>query len=297
MDLLDGMRVFMRVVDEASFTRAARALRLSRSSASEKVRELEEALGARLLHRTTRRVGMTEAGRAFYVRSRRTIEEADAARREAQALSRDPAGRLRVGAPEMFARLYLVPALSAFLRRYPSLSVELIESARPANLVGEELDLSIRIAGSLEPAVVARRIASSRVTICAAPAYLAARGAPRAPEDVVAHDCLGFSPLEWGRLWTFNRDGETRRVDVTPRLMCETGESLRAGARAGLGLAPLPNWAIAADIADRTLVPVLTDWATADRGIYAIYPTNRQVPAKVRAFVAHIARELKTRGL
>lgn len=297
MDLLDGMRVFVRVVDEASFTRAARVLRLSRSSASEKVRELEETLGVRLLQRTTRRVGVTEAGRAFYVRSRRTIEEADAARREAQALSRDPAGRLRLGAPEMFARLFLVPALAAFLRRYPSLSVELIESARPVNLVGEELDLSIRIAGSLEPGLVARRIAASHVTICAAPAYLRERAAPRMPEDIAKHDCLGFSPLEWGRLWTFIRNGEARRIDVTPRLMCDTGESLLAGARAGLGLAPLPHWAIIEEIAARRLVPVLGDWTTPERGIYAVYPSNRQVPAKVRAFVAHIARELKARGL
>lgn len=297
MDLLDGMRVFVRVVDEASFTRAAAALRLSRSSASEKMRELEAALGVRLLQRTTRRVGVTEAGRAFYARSRRTLEEADAARREAQALSRDPAGRLRIGAPEMFARLFLVPALAAFLRRYPSLSVELIESARPVNLVEDELDLSIRIAGSPEPALIARRIGSSRVTICAAPDYLRDRAAPRAPEDIPAHDCLGFSPLEWGRLWTFSRNGEVRRIDVTPRLMCDTGESLLAGARAGLGLTPLPHWAVVDDIAARRLVPVLADWATAERGIYAVYPSNRQVPAKVRAFVAHIARELKGRGL
>jgi len=297
MDLLDGMRVFVRVVDEASFTRAAHALRLSRSSASEKVRELEESLGVRLLQRTTRRVSVTEAGRAFYARSRRTIGEADAARREAQALSRDPAGRLRVGAPEMFARLFLVPALAGFLRRYPSLSVELIESARPANLVQDELDLSIRIAGSLEPGLIARRIASSHVTICVAPAYLRDRAAPRIPEDVATHDCLGFSPLEWGRLWTFSRDGETRRIDVTPRLTCDTGESLLAGARAGLGLTPLPHWAVVDDVATGTLVPVLTDWTTAQRGIYAIYPSNRQVPTKVRAFVAHIARELKARGL
>jgi DNA-binding transcriptional LysR family regulator len=297
MDLLDGMRVFLRVVDEASFTRAALALRLSRSSASEKVRELEETLGVRLLQRTTRRVGVTEAGRAFYARSRRAIEEAEAAQREAQALSRNPAGRLRVGAPEMFGRLFLVPALATFLRRHPALSVELIESARPVDLVQDELDLSIRIAGSLQPGLIARRIASSRVTICTSPAYLHDRGAPRTPQDIAAHECLGFSPLEWGRLWTFSRGGETQRIEVSPRLMCDTGESLLAGARAGLGLAPLPHWAIADDIAAHMLVPVLTDWATAERGIYAIYPSNRQVPAKVRAFVAHITRELKARGL
>lgn len=297
MDLLDGMKVFVRVVDDASFTRAASALRLSRSSASEKVRELEVALGVRLLQRTTRRVGVTEAGRAFYVRSRRTIEEADAARREAQALSRDPAGRLRIGAPEMFARLFLVPALAAFLPRYPRVSVELIESARAVNLVEDELDLSIRIAGALEPGLVTRRIGSSRVTICASPDYLASHDAPRAPEDVARHDCLGFAPLEWGRLWIFNRNGQTRRIDVTPRVMCTSGESLLAGARADLGLTPLPHWAVADDIASGRLVPVLTDWATAQRGIHAVYPSNRQVPAKVRAFVAHIARDLKPRGL
>ncbi|MBM3620640.1 MAG: LysR family transcriptional regulator [Alphaproteobacteria bacterium] len=297
MDLLDGMRVFVRVVDEASFTRAAQALRLSRSSASEKVRELEESLGVRLLQRTTRRVGVTEAGRAFYARSRRAIEEADAARREAQALSRDPRGRLRVGAPEMFARLFLVPALTAFLRRYPSVSVELIEAVRAANLVEEELDVSIRIAGALEPGLVARRIGSSRVVICAAPGYLSDRGAPLSPDDVQAHDCLGFAPLAWGRLWTFARDGQTRRVDITPRVMCTGSESLLTCARAGLGLAPLPHWAVGDDIASGALVSVLPDWSTQEVGVHAIYPSNRQVPTKVRAFVAHIARELKARGL
>lgn len=297
MDLLDGMKVFVRVVDEASFTRAAQALRLSRSSASEKVRELETALGVRLLQRTTRRVGVTEAGRAFYARSRRTIEEAEAARREAQALSRAPQGRLRVGAPEMFARLFLVPALSAFLRRYPSISVELVESARAANLVEEELDVSIRIAGTLEPGLVARRIGSSRVVICASPDYIRDHGAPPSPDAVQAHACIGFAPLAWGRLWTFARDGQTRRIDITPRVMCTGSESLLACARAGLGLAPLPNWAVIDDVAQGRLVPVLTDWPTQERGVYAIYPSNRQVPAKVRAFVAHIARELKAQGL
>jgi DNA-binding transcriptional LysR family regulator len=297
MDLLDGMRVFVRVVDEASFTRAAQALRLSRSSASEKVRELEEALGVRLLQRTTRRVGVTEAGRAFYARSRRTMDEADAARREAQALSRNPAGSLRVGAPEIFARLFLVPALAAFMQRYPSVTVELVEAIRAANLVEEELDLSIRIAGTLEPGLVARRIGSSRVVICASPGYLEHRAAPQSLDEIAAHDCVGFAPLEWGRLWTFTRDGQTRRMDITPRLMCTSSESQLASARAGLGLTPLPHWAVGDDIADGRLVPVLTDWTTPERGIYAVFPSNRQVPAKVRAFVAHIARELKARGL
>jgi DNA-binding transcriptional LysR family regulator len=261
------------------------------------VRELEEALGVRLLQRTTRRVGVTEAGRAFYVRSRRTIEEADAARREAQALSRDPAGRLRVGAPEIFARLFLVPALAAFMQRYPSVTVELVEAIRTVNLVEEELDVSIRIAGTLEPGLVARRIGSSRVVICASPSYLKSRAAPRSLDDISTHDCVGFAPLEWGRLWTFTREGQTRRVDVTPRLMCTGSESQLASARAGLGLTPLPHWAAASDLAAGRLVQVLADWTTPERGIYAVFPSNRQVPAKVRAFLAHIARELKARGL
>jgi DNA-binding transcriptional LysR family regulator len=247
----------------------------------------------RLLDRSTRKVQPTEAGQVFYARCRRLLEEETAARLEAQALQKAPVGQLRVAAPECFAARHLVPGLAGFLAAHPAIEVELAEAAGPVRLVEDEFDLAIRVAEAPAPGLVVRRLATSRVVIVASPGYLAQQGVPAVPADVARHRCIGFAPLPWRDRWRLG--GET--VAIRPVLLTDNTESLRAAALAGIGLAALPDWAVVDALAAGTLQRVLADAASPESGIFAVYPTNRLMTPKVRAFVDHVAAGLRARGL
>jgi DNA-binding transcriptional LysR family regulator len=293
MDKFAGIEAFARVVETGGFTAAAAQLQTAKSSVSETVRALEERLGVRLLDRTTRRVRPTEAGLAFYARCRRLLDEADEARAEAQTMHAAPAGKLRIGAPDGFAPRYLVPALTGFLGAYPGIEVEFVEAMALAKLVDEGLDLAIRITRAPEEGLVVRRIGTSEPVVVAAPGYLAAYGTPTAPLDVAHHRCVAFAPMHWREHWHL---GE-HRVPVRPRLLTHSTESLRAAALAGLGLVVVPDWMVRDLLAAGSLVRVLEALPAPKAGIFAVYPTNRLVTPRVRAFVDHLARDLRVRGI
>jgi len=290
---LAGIEAFVAVVERGSFTAAAKALQTAKSSVSEAVRALEERMGARLLGRTTRSVAPTEAGAAFYRSCRRMLDELAAARTEAQARHKSPAGTLRVAAPDGFAPRFIVPGLPAFRAAHPAIDIELVEGAAAARLVDERLDLAIRIVARPEPSLVVRRIATSRVVIVGAPAYLAAAGTPVTPREIVRHQLIGFSPLDWRDSWRLGKE----TVKVRPKLLTNSSESLRAAALAGLGLAAMPEWLAADAIVAGQLATVLDAHPAPSGGIYAVYPTNRLLTPRVRAFVDHLARDLRSRGL
>jgi DNA-binding transcriptional LysR family regulator len=294
MDSFAGMESFARVVETGSFTAAAARLQTAKSSVSDSVRALEERLGVRLLERTTRRVRPTEAGRLLYARCQRLLDEAAVARAEARALRSAPAGSVRVAVPESFGERYILPGLGGFLARFPSVRVELVSGARHTRLVEEEFDLAIRIAETLEPTLVVRRIGVSKIVIVAAPSYLAAHGAPAEPKDIARHACVGMAPpLPWHAEWRVGGVG----VVVSANLVVNSGESLRAAAIAGLGLTPAPDWLVADALATGQLVRVLTDFDTLSSGIYAVYPTNRLLTPIIREFVDHVAGDLRRRGV
>lgn len=297
MNPFDGMDVFVRVVEAGGFTRAAAGMGITKSSASEAVRRLEARLGVRLLDRTTRRVSPTQAGLAYYARCRRALQEAEAAGRDAQALHAEPIGRLRLAAPEGFARLYVAPILPDLIAEHPALQVEIVEGAPAVDLVQEGLDVAIRIAQDPADNLVVRRLGASQVVIVASPAYVAAHGAPVDPDELAGHRKLGFSPLFWSREWRFERDGEHVVVPVEPVLLSNATEPLRVAALAGVGLAALPRWMVADELADGTLVQALGHWRTPESGVYAVYPSNRLMAAKVRLFVDHLSRRLRDKGL
>ncbi|MFO1057203.1 MAG: LysR family transcriptional regulator [Dongiaceae bacterium] len=292
MDSFAGIEAFARVVETGSFTRAAERLQTAKSSVSETVRGLEERLGVRLLDRTTRRVRPTEAGLVFYSRCRRRRVDAAAARSEAEAMHRGAGGQLRVAVPESFASRHIVPSLPGFLAAHPALAIELAEAVAHARLVEEGFDLAIRVAESPDPNLVVRRIAGCQVVIAAAPSYLAAAGTPRHPSELAAHRCIGFTPLAWRELW---RLGE-HQVTVRPVLLSNSAESMRAAALAGIGLVAVPDWVVSDALSAGRLTRVLADFPPPPVGIYAVYPSNRMITVKVRAFVDHVARDLKTRG-
>jgi len=290
MDPLDGIAAFARVVDSGSFSAAARRLGISKSAVSAHVQRLEERLGIRLLNRTTRRLSLSEAGSAYYRHCARILAEAEAAEQAAGALQREPRGSLRVSAPDSFAWMHVAPAVPAFLRRFAELSIDITSSAAHVNLVDEGLDLAIRIGVLEDSPLIVRKLAPSRLVLCAAPAYLKEHGKPREPGDLARHNCLCTNLLPWGDEWRLaGKRGEVR-VTVGGSFRSNNAEMLRAAALDSVGIALLPSWAVPEALRSGALRRILETWEPPASTIYAVYPDNRLMSMKVRAFVDHLAR-------
>jgi DNA-binding transcriptional LysR family regulator len=290
MDPLDGIAAFAGVVDSGSFSAAARRLKISKSAVSAHVQRLEERLGTRLLNRTTRRLSVTEAGAVYYRHCARILAEAEAAEQAATALQREPRGALRISAPDSFGWRHVAPAVPLFLKRYPDLAVDITLSPKHVNLVDEGLDLAIRIGVLEDSPLVVRKLAPSRLVLCAAPAYLKAHGMPHAPDELAKHNCLCTSVLPWGDEWHLaGKRGEVR-VAVGGSFRSNSAEMLRAAALDGIGITVLPTWAVGEPLRAGALRRVLEAWEPPASTIYAVYPGNRLMSMKVRAFVDHLAR-------
>jgi DNA-binding transcriptional LysR family regulator len=297
-DLLSAMITFARVVEARSFTGAAEKLGVSKSVASERVSFLERDLGLKLLHRTTRKLSLTPDGLELYEHCARVASAADSALVELAGTGDTPRGVLRVNAPIVFAEDYLIEPIGVFLERFPAVRVELGLSDRVVDLVEDGIDVAIRITQRLQaPGLVARRIASDKPVLCAAPAYLERRGTPASPEELVHHDCLGYSLLKLSQEWRFRSppSKEPLAVPIEPRFFAASGAVLRRAAVAGLGLAVLPRFMVKADLDAGRLVGVLDSLHAPALGIYAVYPESRRVPGKVRAFVDTLVSHFKTR--
>ncbi len=292
MDELAGMVAFARVVEAHSFAGAARRLRLSRPVVSKRVSALEKRLGARLLHRTTRRLSLTETGAALYPHCARIAEEAEAAQLAAQHLHAEPRGTLRVSLPGAFGQLHVVPTIPAFLARYPEVTVECRVEERLADLAEEGLDLAIRLTHAPAENLVARRLAPLRWVVCAAPSYLANHPTPRAPGDLADHACLFYGSEPGAHTWRFTRDGERAAVTVDGRFRIDNTLALREVALAGSGIALLPSFTAGPELESGRLRPLLGDWepaGTFGNAVYAVYLSNRHLSPKVRALVDHLA--------
>lgn len=290
MDPLDGIAAFARVVDSGSFSAAARRLDMSKSAVSAHVQQLEGRLGIRLLNRTTRRLSLTEAGAAYYQHCARILAEAEAGQQAATALQREPRGTLRISAPVSFGWMHVAPAVPAFLKRYPDLSLDIRLSAAHVDLVEEELDLAIRIGVLEQSALVIRKLAPSRRVVCAAPAYLKERGVPKVPGDLSNHNCLCNYLPTWGNEWWLTGKDGNIRVTVNGSFRANSAEMVRAAALAGIGIAALPTWAVYEELRSGKLRRVLTAWEAPVSMIYAVYPGNRLMAVKIRKFVDHLVQ-------
>jgi len=287
---LESMALFARVVEAGGFSAAARELGLSKASVSKRVARLEDRLGVRLLNRTTRRLSLSEAGEAFYAGCRRMMSEAEAAEQAVTYLASAPRGTLRVNAPMSFGQLHLAPAMTAFLRRYPELAVDLVLDDREINLVQDGFDVGVRIKALRDSSLIARRLAPARALICAAPSYLAAHGQPARPEDLTRHPCLLYSYQAEPGVWLLRGPDGERRVRVNGRLRANNGEALREAAVAGFGLVLMPSFIVGEEVRRGRLTPVLSDWIAGEPlAIHAIYPASRNLSPKVRVFVDFLA--------
>ncbi|MFN3744066.1 MAG: LysR family transcriptional regulator [Hyphomicrobiaceae bacterium] len=290
MDKLEAMNAFAKVVALGSYAEAGRALGLTRSAVSKAVMELEQILGARLLDRTTRRVSPTEAGLSYYERCLDILARIEETELQVSRLHDEPRGLLRVNAPMSFGMLYLGEAIAAFMATYPDLNVEMTLNDRFIDPVEEGVDVTIRIAALADSSLIARKLAATRRVLVASPAYLAARGTPKTPEDLASHRWLGYGTSVALQQWSYERaDGSTGRAPLRPVLNSNNGHILRIAALAGQGIAELPTFLVGCDIAAGSLTHVLPEHPRGALGVYALYTPNRYLAAKTRVFIDFLA--------
>lgn len=271
-----------------SFTQAATALRLPRASVTAAVQALEARLQVKLLHRTTRKAALTADGAAYLDEARRLLRELAELEAGLAQSARSPRGRLRVDVPAAAGRHVLAPALPDFFARYPELVLELGSSDRPIDLLGEGVDCVIRGGEAHDESLVGRRLGELPVVTCAAPAYLAARGVPTHPDELGAHVFVGFFSAKTGRAYEvdFTRAGETRVIRPMQRLAANDADTWISGAVAGLGLVQAPcSRSVREHLARGALVRVLPDWRAESLPLSVLWPRNRHLAARVRAFV------------
>ncbi len=290
MDRLAEMMTFVKVVEARSFSAAARQLGSSKSLVSKQVSQLEAGLGVRLLHRTTRSLGLTEIGSAFYEHCARIEQQIGAALETVKQLQVEPRGILKLTTPVIFASLHLAPLLQSFQKRYPQVEVELYASDRAVDLVEEGYDLALRISTNPAPGMVARKIAPMRWVVCAAPAYLARHGTPAVPQDLVQHNCLVYQGLPAKRGgWRFNVGSREVSVPATGNCRVNNQEVLHAMVLDGAGIAMFPTYAVYEELKSGRLLEVLPGHrSNPDQALYAMYMPHRYMQPKVRVFIDHL---------
>jgi DNA-binding transcriptional LysR family regulator len=282
--------VFVRVVDEGGFTAAAETLGLSKGAVSKVVSRLEARLGARLLNRTTRRLTLTEVGETFYRRAAVALAELEEAESEVAEHTGKPRGYLRVSAPAFYGAEILSRHLSEFQRRYPDISLELMLENRLVNLVEERYDVAIRMSAPRDSSLVMRKLAKIPLLVCASPAYLSQRGSPETPEELREHECLIYLLVPRPHEWAFvGEHGERYTVMVEGRLSTNDDHALRQAAIDGLGILRMPELFVRQALNRGELVQLWPEAASPGVTLAVVYPSRRELPGKVRAFVDYIA--------
>ena len=292
LDRVTGMQVFTRVAALGSLSAAARALGMSQTMATKHVAAVEERLGVKLLHRTTRRLTLTEAGRHYLDAAERVLAELEDAEAAVSAERLEARGTLRVNVPVSFGIREIAPLLPEFARSHPSVTVDLGLNDRVVDLIEEGWDMAVRIGRVAESTMIVRKLALCRTALCAAPAYLAERGTPRRVSDLKDHNCLGYtlSRALGSDRWSFGIDGAVT-VPVSGNLRVNNGDALVAAAIAGQGLIYQPTFLVNGEIRAGRLVSVTLDHPAIEvAGVFALYPADRRPPAKVRTFIDFLAQ-------
>lgn len=291
MDRFDAMLAFTRVVELASFTKAALSLNLPKTTVSAQVQSLEARLRVKLLNRTTRHVSVTTDGAAYYERAVRLLQELEETESLVSQATASPKGRLRVDVPGSIGRRILIPALQDFFRRYPEIALEVGCNDRPVDLLEEGVDCVIRGGELTDLSLVARRVGSLKFVTCASPAYLAEYGMPEKPADIERHMAVHYFSSKTGKIFEFDftKDGAKTVITGHNRLMLNDGDACLAAALAGAGIAQLPTFMVQDHIASGELIIVLGTYLSENLPIYALYPQNRHLSSKVRAFIDWVA--------
>jgi len=292
MDRLDAMQVFVRVAELGSFSAAAVQLGVARSAVTRQVAALEAHLGVKLMVRSTRRLALTSAGTAYLEKCRVILNLVETAETDVAAERLDPRGNIRISLPLSFGLTRLAPLLLDFYRLYPEVRLDMDYSDRRVKLIEEGLDLSIRITRRLEAGDVARKIGTGRLLVLAAPDYLARHGCPRHPAELAHHQCLGYTAASSNLPWQFLVAGQLESFSVTSRIHANNGDVLTEAAAQGLGITCQPDFIADKFLAAGRVVEILQDFPIPELGIYALLPSNRHIPHRVRVLMDFFAARL-----
>lgn len=293
MDRITGIQLFIRVVETGSFSKASADLGITQPTATKHVAALEERLGTRLLHRSTRGVTPTEAGAVYYDKCKTIQRELEDADNLAALLQARLGGQLRISTSVAFGRRVLIPLSLRFMREHPEIAIDLSFDDRYVNLVEQGVDLAIRMGRLADSTLGARYLGVNPWVLVAAPGYLQQAGQPKSPEDLAEHACLVYSSVQGDDRWQFTSpDGHAISVSVKGPLRSNNLSAVLAACRAGMGLAVLPWYVARESVADGVVVPLLQEYTLPSQEMHAVFPSPKLVPAKVRTFIDFLKQEL-----
>ena len=291
MDRFEQMQTFIRVVDSGSLSAAAQRMDIAKSAVSRRLADLESRLGVQLLNRTTRRINLTDSGRQFYQRCQSILAELEDSEQQVSDVHKELSGTIRIAAPLSFGIQHLSPVLDNFLKLHPELNLDLNLNDHMTNLMDEDVDLGIRIGNLQDSSLIARRLAPSRLVLCASPEYLQQFGEPQHPDDLKQHMGLAYSNIAESQLWKFIQpDGNTVSVHVRSRMRANNGDVLLQAAIDGLGVLASTTFIAYKAINSGKLKPILCDYRIKDVAVYAIYPAQRHLPVRVRTLIDYLTQ-------
>ncbi|HDU3639698.1 TPA: LysR family transcriptional regulator [Klebsiella pneumoniae subsp. pneumoniae] len=289
MDRFDAMRAFARVVEAGSFTKAAQTLHMSKTTVTQLIQQLESRLRVRLLHRTTRKLGVTPDGAVYYERVIRLLADMEDAENNLSSAAMTPRGRLRVDVPSPLARLILVPALPAFHARYPDIQIDMGVSDRGVDLIGDNVDCVLRGGQITDQSLIARHVGDLQIGVYVAPSYVERLGAPAHPRELqnTDHCIVGFLSSRTSKIDPLVLCSENERIEITGNyvLAVDDGNAYLEAGLVGLGVIALPNYMAAAHQAVGALIPLFTQWRISPMPLYLAFPPNRHANAKLRVFI------------
>lgn len=295
MDKFVEMQVFAAVVEAGSFVNAADALDMSKAAASRHLASLEARLGVRLLHRTTRRLSLTEEGEVFYARCKDLLAEVDEAEAEITERSGQAVGLLKINAPVTFGILHLAELWGKFKAMHPQVTLDVTLADRLVDLVEEGYDLAVRIARLPSSTLISRKLSSTRLVLCASPQYLARAGTPEHPSELAGHAVLAYSYFATGDEWPFEGPEGPVTAKIRPGIRSNSGDVCRAGALNHHGIVLQPTFLVGPDLNAGTLVELMPEYRSIELGIYALYPTRKHVSPKVRLLIDFLVESFRKR--
>ena len=285
MNAFGAIPVFVAVVENGGFSAASRALGISKSAVSKRINQLENHLGVRLLHRTTRKLSLTEAGERYFEHAAQALTAAGQAEDAVTELQGEPQGKLKISSPMSFGRLHVAPLIPIFMQRYPKILIDLVMDDRIIDLVAEGFDLAIRSGDMPASTLIARKLAPLRQVLCASPDYIDRYSMPVIPSELSERNCILFSYSGDANQWTLIKDGKSEAVLVSGSYRVNNSEAILVALREGIGIGRLPTFVAGPDLREGNLVRILESYHIPDHTFYAVFPERQYLPAKVRAFL------------
>ncbi len=292
MQYISAIPVFTCVIEEGSFSKAAGKLNITKSAVSKRISSLEAQLGVKLLHRSTRKLSLTEAGERYFEYALQALYAAQEAENAATELQKVPQGTLRISAPMSFGRLHVAPIIPMFLKQYPQIKINMDMSDLSRNVIAEGFDIALRGGDLPDSSLIARKLAPLHSVLCASADYISEFGMPKTPQDLIEHNCLLYTYHTVINEWGFIKNGEEQRVKISGNYQVNNSEALRESLFQGLGIGRLPTFVAGTDIASGKLIPLLQDYAMPHKTLYAVFPEKQYLPAKVRVFIDFMLEHL-----